>query len=388
MNVCTYEIILFFVYRSEYRGAISWKFNKLQTVCRSSCEAEYIKLSESSRFPSLAHHHIQQFCSSFVSINNQKTNNMLTLISTLVLFGTLGFAIENAAHAASSGSVTKAMVTQFAPGTHNCTSKKTECLTTAEVSSMSAIAYKDWQVPNRNALAAILATISFESLDFKYCMNLAHPDMQGTYSQISLPNLIKYGASLHPPRNGSSTNTTSDKPFIQSLCNNKQIAFETGFWYFMKGDYPASVRDAVEKKGSDAAYTDYVTKGLSAPMTPQRLQKFQLVKKVLFASNRTTLACVEPHESTTKAASHGTTNSVMSPSSSSMSIHTSIYSSIPYSSPTVAPTKTTPDQHLPMVAVTEIVLSKCSASHAHSTSTNTSFYDHQQRGQAYSDQHY
>ena len=225
---------------------------------------------------------------------------MLKATTILTFLGALGAASAATSDASSAGTITASQVAQFAPGTHNCTSATAECLTAAEVVSMTSEAYKDQQIPNRNALIAILATISFESLDFKYCMNLAHPDTQGTYSQISLANLAIYGATLKPPQ--KPTNTTSDKPFIQGLCNNKQIAFETGFWYFQKGAFDASVRQDVEKNGDDAAYTNYVTEGLSAPMTPERLQKFQLVKMILSGT-------------TTPDSTSTTTNSTSTPTS-------------------------------------------------------------------------
>lgn len=256
---------------------------------------------------------------------------MLTATTILAFIGALGAANAATSDATSAGTISAAQVAQFAPGTHNCTSATAECLTAAEVVSMTCKAYKDQQIPNRNALIAILATISFESLDFKYCMNLAHPDAQGTYSQISLANLAKYGATLKPPR--KPTNTTGDKPFIQGLCKNKQIAFETGFWYFQNGAFNASVRQDVEKNGDDAAYANYVTKGLSAPMTPERLQKFQLVKKILSVTGTPDSTSTTTNSTSTPTGT--TTETSMTLSSTSNLTPATIQSNIPMPTPTV-----------------------------------------------------
>jgi hypothetical protein len=150
---------------------------------------------------------------------------------------------------------------------------------------MSNIAFDNLNVTNRNAKVAILATVAFESQDFEFCKNLKHPDTQGAYSQISLQNLIEYGAFLNPPMKASSDKATSDEPFIQRMCDNKQIAYQSGTWYYqLSPNFNQSVRDAVETEGSSAAYTNYVVKALFTNITDTRTAKWQLVNDAVTES--------------------------------------------------------------------------------------------------------
>jgi hypothetical protein len=197
---------------------------------------------------------------------------------------------------------TPEVLKKIAPEAASCdpASSKTYCLTIDAAAPVLSANFDKYKISNQFAQAAILSVIFFESEQLKYCTNLAHPTTQGTFNQMQMEFLVPYAASQSPSITGTGL------ALITSLCKNPAAALGSAVWYY-QNKVPKDVQALLEKDGSDAAYDDFLTKGIHTNgivAAPKRLEGYHNVLSGISATVASTTA--NSTSSTTYAPSNST----------------------------------------------------------------------------------
>ncbi|KAL7923350.1 hypothetical protein ACQKWADRAFT_61006 [Trichoderma austrokoningii] len=175
------------------------------------------------------------------------------------------------------------IVKQIAPNAENC-ADTTECRTAEQAAPFIAKSMFDYKIYDVAEMAAIIATMAFESADFKFKHNVSpgRPG-QGT-ANMQMPNFnLLYAQSIDSVKSQVSQFTTTDGlsaddlNHILSLVQPDELNFASGAWFYST-QCDASVKAALQANPDDG-FQKYITSCVGTTVTDDRLAYFTRAKK-------------------------------------------------------------------------------------------------------------
>lgn len=174
-----------------------------------------------------------------------------------------------------------AIVKQIAPNAENC-ADTTECRTAEQAAPFIAQAMYDYGVYTTPEMAAIIALMAFESVDFKYKHNVSpgRPG-QGTANMQMANFNLKYAQSIDSLKSQVSQFTTTDGlstddlNHILSLVQPDEFNFGSGPWFYSTQCDP-SVKQALWQN-VDTGFQQYMA-CVGVTVTDDRLAYFTRAK--------------------------------------------------------------------------------------------------------------
>lgn len=175
------------------------------------------------------------------------------------------------------------IIKQIAPDAENC-ADTTECRTAEQAAPFIAQSMSDYQIYNAAEMAAIIATMAFESVDFKFKHNVSpgRPG-QGT-ANMQMPNFnLMFAQSIDSVKSQVAQFTTTDGlsaddlNHILSLVQPDEFNFASGAWFYST-QCDASVKSALQANADDG-FQKYLTLCVGTTVTDDRLAYFSRAKQ-------------------------------------------------------------------------------------------------------------
>ena len=155
------------------------------------------------------------------------------------------------------------IVQQIAPNAKNCAASNTDCRTAEQAAPYLVQAMQDHNIYCVNQMAATIALMAFESVDFQYKHNISpgRPG-QGTANMQMAPYNLKYAQSLDGVKDQVAAITTTDGlsddklNSILALVTPDEYNFGSGPW-FLATQCDQSVRDQLTQN-ADSGWQAYM----------------------------------------------------------------------------------------------------------------------------------
>lgn len=174
------------------------------------------------------------------------------------------------------------IVKAIAPNAENC-ADTTECRTAEQAAPFIAKSMSDYKIYNVAEMAAIIATMAFESVDFKFKHNVSpgRPG-QGTANMQMANFNLAYAQSIDSVKSQVSQFTTTDGlsdddlNHILSLVQPDEFNFASGAWFYST-HCDASVKAALQANPDDG-FSKYLTSCVGTTVTDARTAYFDRAK--------------------------------------------------------------------------------------------------------------